>query len=325
VTVAEPGPEPSAEARIVEATDLDTSAHAALQQRVFGEVLEENGIPPERLGAPVFAWKLAPPAGPAHVALVDRGGEMLSSCSAFPLRLGRGDERVRGWHLCDAATAPEARGQGLFGRVLDALIAGLPPEDWLFAFPNGQSRGAFERRGFANLQKVPMWFRPARGWARASERVRPIEAFGEEHDVFAERLAADRGLTALRSAAYLRWRYGAHPYFDYQCLELRRDGELEGLMVLNRMEARGRTSLWVMELLGVDGDARRELALTARALAEEQGCDALLAASNAKLPGALRVPSCFLPKQHVLMVRGAGDPQRPPGDWFVQTGDWDTF
>lgn len=311
--------------RIVDAPALDVATHAALQQRVFGAVLEENAIPLERLGPAVFEWKLAPPAEPARIAIAEQDGAILSSCTAFPVRLGRGDERVRGWHLCDAVTAPEARGRGLFSRVLDALIEGLPAEDWLFAFPNGQSRRAFEKRAFANLKKVPMWFRPARGFAQVSERVQPVERFGEEHDALAERLAGDQGLTAVRSAAYLSWRYGAHPYFDYQCLELRRDGQLDGLLVLNRMEARGRTSLWVMELLGVDADARKELALTARALGKAQGCDALLAASSAKLPGALRVPPCFLPKQHVLMVRGAGDPDRPPGDWEVQTGDWDTF
>lgn len=310
--------------RVVDATALDVAAHAALQQRVFGEVLEENDIPLERLGPAVFGWKLTPPEGPARIALVERDGAYLSSCSAFPLVLARGDERVRAWHLCDAATVAEARGQGLFGRVMDALIGGVPPEDWVFAFPNGQSRGAFERRAFTP-KRVPLWFRPARGRARSSERVTAVDAFGAEHDALAERLAAEQGLCALRSAAYLGWRYGAHPYFDYQCLELRRGGQLDGLLVLNRMEARGRTSLWVMELLGVDAEARKELSLTARALGKAQGCDALIAASSAKLPGALRVPGCFLPKQHVLMVRGAGDADRPPGAWEVQTGDWDTF
>ena len=141
----------------------------------------------------------------------------------------------------------------------------------------------------------------------------------------ADQVADASGMMALRSAGYLGWRYGAHPYFDYQRLELRRDGRLAGLMVLNRMVARGRTSLWVMELLGADPEARRELALTARALGQEQGCDALLAASSAKLPGALRIPPCFLPKQHVLMVRAAAGPGPDPGAWEVQTGDWDTF
>ena len=54
----------------VEAPALDVAAHAALQQRVFGHVLEENAIPLERLGPAVFSWKLAPPLGPARVALL---------------------------------------------------------------------------------------------------------------------------------------------------------------------------------------------------------------------------------------------------------------
>jgi len=313
------------EVRVLSVPDLDVEAHAALQQEVFGAVLEENGIPLERLGPAVFAWKLAPPAGQARVAVVEGRAGYLASCTAYPLILARGAERIRGWHLCDAATAAEARGQGHFGRVLGALTASVPGDEWVFAFPNGQSRPAFESRAFTNLQKVPLWFRPVGGSTRRSERVVPTDRFGADHEAFADQVADASGMMALRSAGYLGWRYGAHPYFDYQRLELRRDGRLAGLMVLNRMVARGRTSLWVMELLGADPEARRELALTARALGQEQGCDALLAASSAKLPGALRIPPCFLPKQHVLMVRAAAGPGPDPGAWEVQTGDWDTF
>lgn len=310
------------EVRVVSVSSLDVRAHAALQQRVFGALLEENGIPLARLGPEVFAWKLRPPAGEARVALVERDGAILSTCTALPIALG---SRERAWHLCDAATAPEARGQGLFGRVLSTLCAALPPEDWLFAFPNEQSRPAFARRGFTRRMKVPLRFRPARGSAERSARVTPIEAFGAVHDALAERIAAGLGRTAARTPAYLRWRYDAHPYFDYQRFELRRDGVVDGLLVLNRMKARGRVSLWLMELLAVDGAAERELARAAVAFAKAQGCDALLAARSAKVPGTMRVPPCFLPKQHVLMVRGAGDVAREPGHWHVETGDWDTF
>lgn len=314
-----------AELRIVEADDLDVGAHAALQQRVFGPLLEENGIPLDRLGPAVFAWKLRPAAGQARVAMVARGGTLLSSCTALPVDLGGPEGSARGWHLCDAVTAPEARGQGLFGRVLEALGAALPPEDLLFAFPNGQSRAAFARRGFQTVMKVPLRFRPARGRADLSPRIAEVAAWGPEHDALATRLSAGLGWTALRTASYLRWRYATHPFFHYRSFELRRDGRLDGLLVLNPMRARGRLSLWVMELLGVDAEAQRELAQAARAIAQREGCDALLAARSGKTPGTLRVPPCFLPKQHVLMVRGAGDRARVPGRWHVETGDWDTF
>ncbi len=312
--------------RVVASEALDVEAHAALQQRVFGHVLEENAIPPERLGAEVFAWKLAPPLGSARVAFVaDAGGAPLSSCTAFPVELAAGEQRVRGWHICDAATLPEARGRGLFGRVLRRLREDLPAADWVFAFPNGQSRGAFERQGFASAVRVPLWFRPVIGEGRAGAGVEPITHFGPEHDALAARLAAERALTALRSAAYLSWRYLEHPYFDYQCFELRREGRVDGLVVVNRMEARGRVSLWVMELLAVDRAGERELATTARWLAKKQGCDVVLSMSKARLPGAVRLPPCFLPKEHVLMVRSAGSAEPTASAWDVQTGDWDTF
>ncbi len=313
------------EVRIVTAGELDVEAHARLQQRVFGSLLEENGIPQGRLGPAVFSWKLRPAAGEARVAMVEHAGAILSSCTALPVDLGGSGEVTRGWHLCDAVTAPDARGRGLFGRVLTALCEALPPQDWLFAFPNGQSRPAFARRGFQTQMKVPLRFRPVRGGGDRDPGVTEVTAFGAAHDALATRLSESLGRTALRSSTYLRWRYGAHPFFRYQCFELRRDSRVEGLLVLNRMRARGRVSLWVMELLGVDAPTRRELARVALSVAWEQGCDAVLAARSAKMPGTLRVPPCFLPKQHVLMVRGAGDADRAPGRWHVETGDWDTF
>ncbi len=315
--------------RVLNASELDVPAHAALQQRVFGSVLEENDIPLARLGADVFAWKLNPPQGEAQIAVVERGGAILSSCTAFPVELGAGERRFRGWHLCDALTAPEARGQGLFHAVLTTLRESLPEDDIVLAFPNGQSRGAFTRDRYAIAVDVPLWFRPVIGSVAAGAGVEPIESFGDEHDELATRLAAEGAIATLRSADYLTWRYLRHPYFRYQLFELRRGEQVDGLLVLNRMEARGRTSMWVMELVAVDHAAERELARTARSVAKAQGCDVVLAMSKSRLPGAVRLPPCFLPKKHVLMVRsaGTGEPRETSGwdAWDVQTGDWDTF
>jgi len=311
--------------RIESAADVDMGALAALQQEVFGDVLEENGIPLERLGADVFTWKLAPPLGSGRVAMVREGGEMLGTLSAYPLVLASGEERRRAWHLCDAATTESARGRGVFSSALRAMRERVPADQWAYAFPNHQSRPAFLKQDYATAVEVPLWFRPVMGRGRRGEGVREIEGFTEEHDALADRLASGRGWMALRSAAYLGWRYLAHPYFDYRCFELRRD-ELDGILVVNRMEARGRTSLWVMELLAVDRKGERELARTARWLGKETGCDVVLSMAGPRLPGAVRLPPCFLPKKHVLMVRngGTGDPV-DVGEWDVQTGDWDTF
>ncbi len=311
------------EVRVVPCGDLDIEKHAALQRRVFGHLLEENGIDLDRLGPDVFAWKMRPPAGDGRVAMVERDGAILSTCSAYPVRLASGERRVGGWHLCDAATAEEARGQGLFHRVLATLGASVPADERPFAFPNGQSRGAFDRHGYHAAVEVPLWFRPVIGAPRPPDGLTPVERFDEEHDRFADRVAAGAGLAPLKDAAYLTWRYLAHPFFRYRCYELREGGALRGVLVLHRMEARGRVSLWVMELLAVDPAARRALAQAARWAGREEGCDVVLAMRRDRVPGSVRMPACFLPKTHVLMVDLRGDPPSTP--WSVETGDWDTF
>jgi len=315
------------ELRLVGGDEIDVAAHAALQQQVFAPVLKENNIPLERLGADVFAWKLMPPAGPARIGIVERDGQLVSSCTAYPVQLGAADSLIRGWHICDAVTAAEVRGRGLYHRILEALCQSFSPDEWLFGFPNHLSMGAFERGDFLAVKKVPLWVRPVfgRGGAMPVD-VAPISEFGPEHDDFAMRLRAVQGLTALRSSAFLTWRYLAHPYFDYRCFELRRGDRIDGIAVVNRMEARGRVSMWVMELSAVDGAGRRALAKAVRTAAATTGCDVILSMASERFPGALRLPSLFMPKQHILMVRSGGlGASQPPGQWDVHTGDWDTF
>lgn len=314
------------EVRIVDIDEFDVEEHAAMQQHVFGHLLEENGIPLQRMSAEVFAWKLSPPQGPGRAAIVQRDGRLVASCSAYPVRLAHGDTRPLGWHLCDAATLEEARGAGLFGRIMIALRESMPDDAWTFAFPNDQSLGAFNRTDYHRAVEIPLWFRPVIGKGRRADGIREIHAFGPEHDAFADAVANVHAMGPWRSADYLSWRYLRNPWFEYRCFELCRDGEIVGLLIVNRMEARGRTSLWVMELLGLDSIAERQLARTARWLGKEEGCDVVLSAASRKLPGAFRLPGCFLPKKHVLMVRSGGTSEpAPPVEWSVQTGDWDTF
>ena len=323
--------------RVASGEQLHYGGFASLQQDTFGEVLRGNDIPLHRLGADVFEWKLRPPAGPARVAFFGDEGAPRAGCVMFPVELATGETRARGWHICDAATDARYRGRGLFGRALRALLVRVPRQDWVFAFPNERSRGAFEREGFRVTSRVPLWVRPLRRGASLPPHVAPIasiDAIAPELDDFAIRYAARSGLCALRSASYLRWRYEAHPYFDYDIYGLRPDGSggrLEGVLVLNRMKARGHVSAWVMELLATSDGAHAELAAAARSLGHSGGAEVLLAMSNLRLPGALRIPSWVLPKPHVLLARRGGreSPRAEAASkgipWDVHTGDWDTF
>lgn len=322
-----------ARVRVVRGSDVDHVALSSLQRDVFGDVLAKNGIPADRLAPEVFAWKLAPPAGEARVAVVEEDGDLLAACVMFPVQLTRGANRVRGWHVCDAATAPRARGRGYCSEAVRTLVATVAPEEWAFAFPNRRSRGAFVREGFQATSRIPLWVRPVRRAMAAPEgveRVPELSRIAAELDDLAVRCAEASGLTAHRSAAYLLWRYAAHPYFDYEVHALRRDGELRGLLVLNCMRAREHVSAWVMECLAPREADRRELALAARSIAHARGAEVVLSMSNVRLPGAVRFPRWFLPKQHMLMARRGGDAAPASkadarAEWTVYTGDWDTF
>ncbi len=320
-------PQEGADVRVVTPASLDLEAFTALQLEVFGPVLADNGISKERLGRDVFAWKLDGPEEPGRIAVATGAGRLLAACAIVPTTLASGSARARGWQVVDAATTSKARGRGLFRQLLDALISETAPTDWLYAFPNGQSRRTFERAGFTSRVRVPLWFRPTVGRVRRPDGLEEVTRFGVDQDRFAERFAERAGLTALRSARYLAWRYLRHPFFTYRCFQLLAGGEVEGVLVVNPMKARGRTSLWVMELVALSPGGRRTLARAARWLAQEERCDVVLSMAEGRLPGAARMPPCFLEKRHALMVRpgrGGGEAV-PPFRWTVETGDWDTF
>ena len=315
-------------ARVLSLAELDWQAYADLQQRVFGEVLDTNGLPRTRLTPDVFRWKYAPPAGEGRVAVVEMAGRLIACNAMFPLDLRSGDELRRGWQSCDTATSPEARGRGCFRECLRALAADLEVGEIFFGYPNNNSSHGFAASGCDVVAEIPLRVRPVVIGAATQESMVSIARFGAEQDAFAERLCK-RGQTALeRSASYLNWRYVDHPFQAYQGLHFVTQGEVRGLLVLQRSVMRGHALMVVAEFLALDAQTARVMARHARHLARAQGCRALLALTSERIPGLLRMPRLFMSKPHQLMqkvIGGTGGGSTPMARWMVQTGDWDVF
>ncbi len=74
---------------------------------------------------------------------------------------------------------------------------------------------------------------------RGRIEVGDISKIGQEFDDFWQKARARYPVTIERSSEYLKWRYSAHPFFDYQILAARQSEGLRGFLVYRIEEADG--------------------------------------------------------------------------------------
>lgn len=105
---------------------------------------------------------------------------------------------------------------------------------------------------------------------RQGETITDAAEFGEEHDAFWERSAAHHDFIQVRSAAFMTWRFREMPLQKYDVLQLRRNGELRGYVVVGHDIDPVRGTGQVTDILTIDDDPR-ELALLFRAAQRRLG------------------------------------------------------
>ena len=139
---------------------------------------------------------------------------------------------------------------------------------------------------------------------------------------------------AIRDAAFLNWRYTAHPVHRYAAFEYRTGDAPEGVLVVREATVEGKRIALVMELWATTSAVERRLLAAARRWGRERRLRYLCLLSNCMTPlhavlaGVVPVPSRLLPKQQVLMGWDAGGANARvilQAPWRIQTGDWDAF
>jgi len=317
---------------VCRATEIDLEAYAEFQREAFRDLLAKRRASDRHMTARFYQWKYRTPAGSGRIATVTRGGEIVSSSAAQPLRLSFDGSIVTGWHVVDVATLQHERGRGHFIQTLSALTDSIPSDDVVFAFPNGASIGGFRRHGFDENVVMTTWVNPLpRLVKRADGRVLEIDGFGSDRDIPGIPTGGDRPFIDRRSD-YLDWRYTDHPINTYS-FAVFDDGPSRGFSVTRTARVMGRDVVLIMELFGSTSEAQSALVSRAAEQALREGVGALiLMGTSVPLSTVGRsclvpVPSALLPKRQVLMVR-RGDVRSKPskcGRWILRTGDWDVF
>jgi GNAT superfamily N-acetyltransferase len=286
------------------------------------------------------------------------GDVILGQYAAMPVTLRWGDREVRASWGMDVFVRSEARGKGVGARLFTtwadsvdvALGLGLTPssyglfqklrfEDagpvpffrcWLdpvavasrrLGRPLGRVAGTLMRAGLALLRR-----RPEVG----TVVVRPIRAFGREHDDLWSRTGPSYAMCVRRNAAYLNWKYVRCPHRKYDLWEARRGDAVVGFGVSRHEDYHGLRLGWIVDAYAAaaDGEARR--ALIAAALESFRAAGVARAQAFAlgrALARDLRRLGFFRgssPMQFCLRAQG-GLPEEccDLGKWHVVFGDSD--
>ena len=199
-------------------------------------------------------WQLARPDG-VRVLLCTSGADLVGLSVFLPVALNTAGGVRRGAFSTSTMIAPTFRRRGIGRRIHEARLGAYD-----FALSGDQSaasRSLYRKMGFRALSRfrailvnrrlprpyprkrflrellawtasLPLRAMPERG-LRVAIEARPPERVAPE--LFEERMPAGT-VTPMHTDAYLAWRYGAHPYFDYRFAHVARaDGRRLGFGV----------------------------------------------------------------------------------------------
>jgi GNAT superfamily N-acetyltransferase len=324
--------------------DADEPAVLALLERAMG------GGPAGRRTAAFFRWKhLENPFGRSLLLVACVGGEIVGLRAFMRWRLVADGAEVRAVRAVDTATDPAHQGRGIFRTLTLRALEVLEGEAHLvFNTPNQRSLPGYLTMGWRVVGRVPVRVRPRRP-LRALRAMRPgggrplgpdrdvgepvAAALADEEavgDLLARAARREHRLATERTAAFLRWRYGAAPGLAYRAFVERREGRLQGLAFLRLRERGQAVEAAVADVVVPTGDAvgaARLLRRVVRAVGADhltcafpRGTDEDRAARRARFV-SWRGP--------VLVVRSLVPELRPDPvalrSWAMRLGDLEVF
>jgi hypothetical protein len=209
----------------------------------------------------------------AWVAYDLEKGSIIGAAAAFPRKFYfQGAERL-GWVLGDFCLAEQYRSMGPALQLQRACLrSNDPPYDFCYDFPSKSMMAIYKRLGIEQTSNLVRWAKPlrvedklksvvgsetaaralgrignavldSRGW-KGTRGACEIELChgpcGDEFTVLDQSLRSGPALRPARPAAYLNWRYLAHPSRSHLILAARKKGALVGYVVVRNEQKNAR-------------------------------------------------------------------------------------
>jgi hypothetical protein len=218
-----------------------------------------------------FHWLYrAGPYGPARAWLAcdDTSGVVVGAAAAFPRKMYFDGIEQTGFVLGDFCLDQRYRSLGPALQLQRACLEEIAafPGGVCYDLPSQTMMAVYRRLGINQTGSLIRWAKPLRiehrieavvrskavakpigivaswvlaqrGWKgknRSFEFLLHEGPCGEEFDALNERLRSQLGISTVRTAEYLNWRYLAHPQIRYEILKAWRAGELIGYAVFNQ-------------------------------------------------------------------------------------------
>ncbi len=209
-------------------------------------------------------WKFRDsPKGSGMVAVARDGKRILGLNGFMSAPFVVDGRKTIGFQSMDTIVSPQARGQGVFSRLLNVFYE-RADASLIYGFPNANSSPAFfGKLGWTRFDQVPMLFRPlrtgflARRFARflpdirvplTSKRMpgaRTIQRFDEDSTRAWHAFSAGIRCAVDRDCDFLNWRLADHPSETYSILAA--DG---AFVASNVADKHGARIGYLMEAIG---------------------------------------------------------------------------
>jgi hypothetical protein len=323
------------------AAGIDVTLRAALPDdspRILDLVGSVMGWGGDENAASIWRWKhVDNPAGPSPTWVAeDASGRIVGVRTFLRWRFVSPGGPRSAVRAVDTVTHPDMRGRGLFRSLTMLGLEELAGQgvDFVFNTPNDQSRPGYLSMGWRPVRKLGVSVRPrgltgsvrmARNRLPADLKSLPIGAGRPASEglddatcgVFAD--APRHGLTTMRDAAYLRWRYAGLPALAYRVVTLSSD-PAEGVAVV-RLRRRGcAREATVAELFAPSPLAA--LRLSTRVV-RGSGADYTLTMPVVGTPFGPGIP---VPRLGPLLVaRRVGSDPPEAAEWRLSLGDVELF
>lgn len=308
---------------------------------VLGLLSRSLGWVPDDHHAAFFDWKHRQnPFGPSFAWVAEEDGRIIGFRPFLRWEFEQPGAVVTAVRAVDTATAPEARGRGVFSRLTRFGLGELEAAGVGFVFntPNDQSRPGYLKMGWREVGRVPLRVRvasvaalrrlpgartPADLWSLSTEAGQPAAAALDDREAVARLLHSQPpplGVRTRLTPEVLHWRYAGFQALAYRAAT--GPGGVADGVALFRLRRRGpAVEAMLGEVLVPGGDAGRAGAL-AKAVLRESGADYAIVTGGRSLPGFVPLPG----QGPVLTWRGVCAPAAPPlAQWALTLGDVELF
>jgi len=339
--------------------EKDKEEILALRSIVF------KGEEPDKQKEVFWNWQFkGNPDGEGLIYLHKEGGQVVGHFADTPKRFSVQGKEVLGTLSLDMMVHPGYRG-GMFQQLGRYAVERTKEKGFAFltSYPIREwSIKSLRRVGWRDFFKLPVLVYPLRfrgivnryihfyplslliggivrvfyfitifPWQRKVKReieVDPMTQFDDAFDAFWRKASSLHPVMGVRDRAFMNWRYFQHPVRTYTIYRAMKEGEMQGYIVLRKVDLLQFNSAVIVDLLALEENALRRLVEKGIEYSKEENADLL---------------GCIVPRHHlyfrILRRRGflpsfknflfmvyplieRGVPLAPEG-WYVNWGDSD--